>query len=276
MFSFPKIVGVLNITPDSFSDGGLYFNKDNAIEHVRMLISQGADVIDIGAESRKPAIAVENNGVEVSSLITADEELLRLDSIIPEVVSIAKESGVSVSIDTRHVAVARYAIDCGVDTVNDAGSFNDNDMIELASKAGVKIVLMHALGIHGDHTKNIVPEDIDIISHLIDWFSLKITKLVDSGIKRSNIIVDVGIGYGKSQKHNWEILRRIDKLKELGNLYVGHSRKSMYGLIGVNDKLSRDLETSFTSQVIASSVDYIRVHNVEYHNRLRNFLKFLF
>ena len=268
MFKMPKLVGVLNVTPDSFSDGGLYFKADNAVKKFRELIEDGANVIDVGAESRKPG---KGPGGKIGeTLISSEEEMKRLSNILPLLVPISAKSDVEISIDTRHAVCAAWALGLGVHWLNDAGGFSDDEMVKVALDfPDVKLVLMHNLGISGDHTTVVMDEDKDPIKGVSCWFRDKLNFMRECGIDTGRVVLDVGIGYGKTSKQSWTLIRRIKELVKLGNpLYVGHSRKSMYATLGVNSPLDRDLETITTSCFLADQgVSYLRVHDVRGHKK---------
>jgi dihydropteroate synthase len=222
-----KIVGILNLTPDSFFDGGKYNVTSSALLHLQELLANGADVIDVGAESTRP------NAIPID----ADEEWLRLKDILPviiqEVQKYNQKSGwqqsgkrVEVSLDSRHWQNVVKAVDLGIDIINDVSGFEDEQMIKLAVQSGKKIVVMHNLGVPADKNK-IIPENLDVIKVLIDWMKNKLEILLKAGVQKSQIIFDVGIGFGKNSLQSIKILQEIDRLRELDlPLYVGHSNKS--------------------------------------------------
>ena len=270
-----KFVGIINITPDSFSDKGLYLSKDNAIKRAHELIAQGVSVIDIGGESRKP-VKHENTN---STLVSAAEEWDRIKLALPDIIKISHENNVETSIDTRHDECAQKALDLGIDWINDANSGRNNKILELVLKYNSKIVLMHSLSVLGNHTNDTLDNNISVVNTLLKWGKEKIKNLQSFGINKNNIVFDPGIGYGKTQEQNWEIIRNVGQLKLLETkLYLGHSRKSMFSLLRPNSEpYDRDLETCIVSNHLkCQGVDFIRVHNIDLHNRFfatQNFLK---
>jgi 2-amino-4-hydroxy-6-hydroxymethyldihydropteridine diphosphokinase/dihydropteroate synthase len=245
----PSLVGIVNVTPDSFSDGGQNFAPEKAINAVLELIEQGASVVDIGAESTRPN----------ATPISADEEWERLAPVLER----RAEFDALISVDTRHSQTAKKAIAAGVDWINDVSGFGAPDMVEAVKNADCKIVVMHSLSIPAD--KNVVlPEGCDVVAEVFGWALIRIKALENSGIKRERIIFDVGIGFGKIAAQSHELIKNIAKFKELGvALFVGHSRKSFLGANSVAEADQKTLEISrFLS---AQGVDYLRVHNVQIH-----------
>ena len=251
-----KIVGILNITPDSFSDAGKYIQAPTALEHTKYMIKAGANIIDIGAESTRPG----------ATIINSDDELLRLEPVLSAVVTIAHDYNVQVSIDTYKPTIASFAIDCGVDFINDVTGFSNPKMINIAKQHHyIKLIAMHSLGVPANRNVHI-PEDVDAVTHILEWGKLLINKLEDEGIKRSNIIIDPGVGFGKTAEQSWHIINNIEKLHELGvEIYVGHSRKGFLNL----DNNNKDAYTLAVSSLLAlHKVNYLRVHNVGLHSKL--------
>lgn len=247
-----KIVGILNITPDSFSDGGLAGNLENIIASAVKLIKDGADVIDIGAESTRPG----------ATTLTPEEEWARLGNCLPKICVLAKTSGVLTSIDTRNSQTAKRAIECGIDWVNDVSGVSDDSMMEILKSWRGKIVVMHNLGVPAD--KNIIiPEDKNVVTEVYNWLEARLQLLEKAGIARSRIILDPGIGFGKNAEQSWELINNISTFKKLGaEILVGHSRKSFLGAT-IDERDEKTLEVS--KQLISDGVDYLRVHNVSLH-----------
>ena len=249
-----ELVGILNITPDSFSDGG-HFNTHMAIEiHVAKMITEGAKIIDIGAESTRPG----------ATPVTPEEEWRRLDPILSTVIKEAHSSDVRISLDTRYATTAEKALELGVDWINDVSSGEDPNMLPLIAQSDAYFVMTHHLGIPASKEKTL-PEDSDVIEIIKSWMDEKIEQCVKHGISQDRLIVDPGIGFGKTAKQSLEIIKNIRALKEKGTaLLVGHSRKSCLALFTDEKPESRDDVTAIVSAYLAAQgVDYLRVHDVE-------------
>ena len=239
-----QIVGILNLTPDSFSDGGLIHSIDHAVKQVDLMIEQGADIIDIGAQSTRPG-ALE---------ITDEEEWLRLSPYLPEIRR--NFPGLIISLDTYHPKTAKLAIECGVNWINDVSGGLNPHMQDVIQQSGCMAVLMHSLSVPVD-PGIIIPEQANLISVIADWVSTVLEKY-----DTHKTILDIGVGFGKSPIQSWELLRRADEWLALHPQWlVGHSRKSFFGKqINV---LERDLETHIVStQLALKNVPYLRVHDV--------------
>ena len=248
-----KLTGIVNVTPDSFSDGGQYYEPKAAIEHALQLIEDGADIIDIGAESTKPF----SKGVDF------EEQIRRLKPVLDGL----KDVKVPISVDTRSSFVAEYALDNGATIINDvSGMSYDPRIADIAAKYNATVILQHSKGTPESMQKN--PEYDDVVEEIFFMLRQKAELAKAKGIK--NIILDVGIGFGKTKQHNYEILNRIDEFYSLGYpIMVGVSRKSLLGLTYSDDN---DLKDSITLAVsyplILKGVDYLRVHNVKLHKQL--------
>jgi len=266
-----KIVGILNITPDSFFDGAKYNEIENALEHLKTLINNGADIIDIGAESTRPG----------AKPIDAFEEWQRLKDVLPQAIKYVlnynqqNHRNIQISLDSRHYQTIAKALDLGIDIINDVSGCSDLRMIDLVAKSGKKIVVMHNLGIPADKNKIINP-DLDVVMALIDWMKDRLEKLQLGGIKKGQIIFDIGIGFGKNAKQSIQLLQQIDQFKILDlPLYVGHSNKSFLNYLRFNgdssfsfddqnpSTLSTEAKTFMISAYLArKNVEYLRVHDV--------------
>ena len=207
------VMGILNVTPDSFYDGGRYDDLESALNHARKMIEDGADIIDVGGESTRPG----------SSHVTADEELRR---VIPVIKELSRETDKPISIDTYKAEVADKAIEAGAQIVNDiSGLQADNEMVRVVAANNTPIIIMHIKGQPHDFPKDPIYDDL--ISEIILFFKKKIDFAVKSGIAENNIIIDPGIGFGKTPLHNLEILKRLSELKCLNRpVMIGTSRKS--------------------------------------------------
>ncbi|MFN7038748.1 MAG: dihydropteroate synthase [Alphaproteobacteria bacterium] len=257
----PKLVGILNITPDSFSDGGKYLNLHDAVSQAEQLITDGADIIDIGAESTRP------NAIAISS----KEEWNRLSNILPIIINLAKSHNIMTSIDTYHIESAQKAIDLGIDIVNDVSGANSLEMQKLVSLSNKKIIIMHNLGIPANPKFTVDPQ-IDIIKYIKDYAEKKILQLMALGVERKNIIFDPGIGFGKNTAQSFELIKNISQFHSLNvEILVGHSRKSFFNMFTSVDFKDRDIETFITSVYLAkNNVSYLRVHNVAANKRALN------
>ena len=244
------ILGILNITPDSFSDGGLYLNPKKAFNKAIKLLNDGCDIIDIGGESSRPG----------STPISSQEEI---DRIIPVIEKIKNEVECLISVDTYKADVASEAIKYGANIINDiTGLSHDPDMIELVVKNNTPVVLMHMQGNPKQMQKN--PYYNNVIDEISRFFSKQIRKLDKKAFPLDKIILDPGIGFGKTLQHNLKILKNIDIICKLGcHTLIGTSRKSFIGDI-LNCPPEKRLEGTISSNLFAitQGVKIIRVHDV--------------
>ena len=244
------IQGILNITPDSFSDGGLYLNPKKAFNKAIKLLNDGCDIIDIGGESSRPG----------SNPISSQEEI---DRIIPVVENIKNEVECLISVDTYKADVASEAIKYGANIVNDiSGLSHDPDMIDLVVKNNIPVILMHMQGDPKSMQKN--PSYHNVIDEISTFFKKQIEKLNIKGFPLDKIILDPGIGFGKTLQHNLKILKNIDIICNLGHhTLIGTSRKSFIGDI-LNCPPEKRLEGTISSNLYAiiKGVKIIRVHDV--------------
>ena len=245
------IMGILNVTPDSFSDGGKFIHLDKALSQAQYMEKNGADIIDIGGESTRPgAISV-----------SVKEEINRT---IPVIEEIRKFSNISISIDTYKSEVAEKALLAGADFINDISGFTfDSRMMEIVKKFDVPVVLMHIKGTPQDMQTN--PTYIDVIKDLLEFFSFQINKALDFGIKKVQIIIDPGIGFGKQLNDNFILIRRLKEFSELGfPILIGPSRKSFIGLT-LDSPLEYRLEGTLAavSAGILNGASIVRVHDVK-------------
>ncbi len=261
LLPFPQMVGIVNVTPDSFSDGGCYFNAKTAIERIQELILQGASVIDIGAQSTRPN----------AQCTSSAEEWERLEPIFDFLAHefISRPSKPYISLDSYNSEVIQKALQYyPIDWINDVQGNEDHDFLNLISKTKCKIVINHSLGIPPSK-ENILPFDVNPIQLIYDWARSKIERFSLYGISKDRIIVDPGIGFGKSMLHSFSLLRDVGCLKKLGcEILVGHSRKSFLNLISTQSSSERDHETiGISYHLCKQGVDYLRVHNIEAHQR---------
>jgi dihydropteroate synthase len=254
-----KIVGILNITPDSFFDGGQYNEKENALRQLEILLQGGVDVVDVGAESTRPNATPIND----------EEEWRRLENILPLVVLEVQKYNqknhkkIEVSLDSRHSKTVGLALGLGIDIINDVSGFDDLEMIDLAVKSGKKIVVMHNLGVPADKNK-VVDESLDVVEVVLDWMENKLEQLLKAGVKKSQIIFDIGIGFGKNAQQSIQLLKEIDRLRVLDlPLYIGHSNKSFLDELVIDNCVTREEKTyAVSAGLAANNVEYLRVHDV--------------
>ncbi len=263
-----KIMGILNITPDSFSDGGLYCNLEQALHHTKKLLDDGADIIDIGAESTRNEIKPTEKQEEITQdqpilLAGAELEWQRLKDILPLICKIVKDAKKEISLDSKNPETVAKALEYDIDYINDVSGCNNPQMIDLVARSNTKIILMHNLGIPAN-PKVTMPEDINIINEIQSWLLNQANLLIKHGINKDRIILDPGISFGKTAHQSMEIIRNIKKFIDIGYpLLVGHSRKSIYNLYTNVPRNMRDIETYITSTFLMSQgTDYIRVHDV--------------
>jgi len=244
-------MGVVNVTPDSFSDGGQFFDAASAIAHGFALVDEGADIVDVGGESTRPGAA----------RVDMHEELRR---VVPVVRALA-DAGVQVSVDTMRAGTASAAVAAGATIVNDVSAgLADQSMAPLVADAGVRYVAMHWRG-HSDRMDSLASYG-DVATEVRDELAERIDTLLTAGVHRDQLIVDPGLGFAKTGDHNWELLRRLDVIGELGlPVLVGASRKRFLGAVlpdgaPVED---RDLPTAIVSVLAAQSGAWcVRVHDV--------------
>ncbi len=245
------IMGILNITPDSFSDGGKYFNQTDAYDRAMRLIEEGADILDVGGESTRPG----------SDPLPLQEEL---DRILPVISRISSESPVPISVDTYKADTARHAIDAGACLVNDISGLSfDPAMAIVVADREAMVCIMHIQGSPKDMQLN--PTYEDVVCDVKKWIAQQADYGVSQGIPKDHIIIDPGIGFGKTLKHNLEILRRLNEFLELGYpVLIGTSRKSFIGktLGGLPPEERMDGTAASVAISIANGANIVRVHDV--------------
>ena len=254
-FNTPKIMGIVNVTPDSFSDGGKYFSFDDAVNHALKLIDEGADIIDIGGESTRPG----------SDPVSLEEELRRT---IPVVKNIHKQrKDVIISIDTTKSEVAQQALDSGAQIINDiSGLTFDEKMIDIAKEYNSGIVIMHIKGNPKTMQEN--PEYSDVLKEVYDFLLVQSIKAKQNDIDK--IIVDPGIGFGKRIEDNLNLIKNLDYFQSLGYpVMIGLSKKSFIGKTLNLDNDQREIGTIILETIsVIKSARIIRTHNVKYCNQL--------
>jgi dihydropteroate synthase len=258
-----SIVGILNITPDSFSDAGKYFTKESAVEQGIKLIEEGADIVDIGGESSRPG----------SIPVSEEEELNRVIPVIGEILKLKPES--LLSIDTTKSKVAIEALKLGVKIVNDISSFDfDDAILEAVKKFDAAIILMHMK--ENPLTMQKSPEYEDVVSEIYDYLLRKVEITKKAGIK--NIIIDPGIGFGKRVTDNYELIKRLDELKGIGQpIMIGVSNKSFIGKALNLEIEEREIPTLVAeAAAIKKGARFIRTHNVKnaiYASKLNSYIE---
>ena len=247
--SLPHIMGILNVTPDSFSDGGEYAHIDKAFAHAKEMVEQGATIIDIGGESTRPG---------ASDVLLTEE----LDRVVPIIKRIKKELDCWVSIDTSKAVVMSEAVKAGADIINDVRALQEEGAVAAAVEADVPVCLMHMQG--QPRSMQTAPDYQDVVED-VKTFLIERSKLcIDQGIKRENIIIDLGFGFGKSLQHNFDLLNATEYFISLGfPVLTGVSRKSMFGQLlnrDINDRLAGSLAGAMIAMQQGSKI--IRVHDV--------------
>ena len=243
-------MGILNVTPDSFSDGGRFIN-DQAIEtQVDKMIAAGADIIDVGGESSRP----------FAEPVSIEDELAR---VLPAIRSIRQRSTISISIDTTKAEVARKALDEGANIINDISALRfDQNMISLVRESAAPVIIMHMQGTPSD--MQVDPYYDDVVVEIKDFFRERLTWAAENGVPEKRFILDPGIGFGKTVEHNLSILRRVSEFFGLGcPVLIGHSRKAFIGKLLGAEVDNRDVATAAVSALCATKgVSILRVHDV--------------
>jgi dihydropteroate synthase len=245
----PLITGILNVTPDSFSDGGKNYKPADAIAEGKRMAKEGADILDVGGESTRPG----------AKPVSLDEELSR---VIPVIEGLAKAVKIPISIDTRHAKVARAALDAGASIVNDVSAMGEPGMAKLVAERKCPVILMHMLG--NPRTMQGDPIYDDVVEDVARYLAERVRFAESKGISRDRIIIDPGIGFGKTAGHNLEILRRLAELRSLGlPILVGPSRKAFIGKVldlPVGERLEGTLAA--VTAAVLNGADVVRVHDV--------------
>jgi dihydropteroate synthase len=245
----PLVMGVVNVTPDSFSDGGRFLDASLAVAHARRLLEDGADLLDLGAESTRP-------GAEP---VPADEQWRRLGPVITE---LAAEGGACLSVDTASADVAERALEAGVQVVNDVTAFGDPRMAGVVAAAGAGVVLMHMQG--NPRTMQQAPRYGDVAAEVRAWLAERVASAVNAGIAADTIAVDPGIGFGKALEHNLQLIARLDEIAALGRpVLLGASRKSFLGRL-LAAEVDERLEGSLAAAAVGvyAGADIVRTHDV--------------
>ncbi len=245
-----QVMGILNVTPDSFSDGGQFTHFDSALKQVEQMIEQGVDIIDIGGESTRPG-AVD---------VRVQDEIVR---VIPLLKAIKSRFDINVSIDTSKAEVMSEAIIYGADMINDVRALQNEGCLEVVAQSNIAVCLMHMQGMPRSMQEN--PQYKDIIDDILEFFKQRINCCERSGINKERLVLDPGFGFGKTVAHNYEVLAKFTEFKALGlPLLAGISRKSMIGNLlnrDVNERLAGSLAAAIVA--IQQGANIIRVHDVQ-------------
>ena len=245
------LMGILNVTPDSFSDGGMFIDKKTAVEHGIRLAGEGADIIDVGGESTRPR----------AEPVSLEEELKR---VIPVIRELAGEVDVPISIDTYKSEVAQEAIDAGASIINDISGLRfDDRMAGLAAETGVALVVMHIKGTPRD--MQVDPHYDELLKEIGDYLSRSIEIAVEAGVKKENVIIDPGIGFGKRIEDNFILIKNLKYFRALGQpLLIGPSRKSfLWKTLNVSTDETLEATAAATAASVLSGADLIRAHDVK-------------
>ena len=249
----PVIMGILNVTPDSFSDGGKFFNKEDALRHAEEMVQAGAEIIDVGGESTRPGAAP----------VSEEDETAR---VVPVIAAVREKfPDIWISVDTSTPGVMRKACAAGCDIINDIRALRREGALEAAAELGAPVCIMHMQGEPGHMQDNPVYQDL--IGEVSEFFYERIDACLNAGIKRENIILDPGFGFGKTLDQNYKLLGELEKFRTFDlPILAGMSRKSMIGGVtgaGTGDRLEGTVAAHLVS--ILKGADIIRVHDVKAH-----------
>lgn len=246
----PHVMGIVNVTPDSFSDGGKFHDTERAIQHALSLIEDGADILDIGGESTRPG----------ATPVSLEDELAR---VIPVIEALSKVSSVPLSIDTYKPEVMRAAIAAGADIVNDVCALQGEGALEIVANSNAGVCLMHMQGT--PQTMQLDPHYTDVVGEVSNFLLLRLEAVLAQGISKERILLDPGFGFGKTTAHNITLIQHLDRLAALGQpLLVGLSRKAVLGrLVGGDEqqRLHAGLAASIISVIKGAKI--VRVHDVK-------------
>ena len=257
-----KIMGILNVTPDSFYDGGRYISLDKAFKRALDMYTEGADIIDVGGESTRPG----------SSPVSAEEEI---DRICPVIEKIYREIGVSISVDTTKSVVASEALKCGASMINDISGLSfDKGMAAVAAEHKAELVIMHIRGTPADMQKNTIYNDL--IQDILDFLTESATIAISEGVDKSRIIIDPGIGFGKSIEQNYGIINNIERFTETGfPVLIGLSRKSLISRLYNSEEDRLPATIALNAVAVSRGAAFIRVHDVKAHRLAMDSIDFL-
>jgi len=248
--SIPKVMGIVNLTPDSFSEGGRTLDPSDSVAHARRLVADGADLLDLGGESSRPG----------SLPVALDEELRR---VVPVVEALSSQVTVPISIDTTKAEVASRALRAGALIINDISALGaDPEMVDVAARSGAGVVLMHMQGV--PRTMQVDPRYNDVVTEVHDFLAYRLEWAESRGISRERIAIDPGIGFGKTREHNLQILRNLDRYANLGCvILIGTSRKGFLGSVTgrpVSERAAASVASSLAACLRGARV--VRVHDV--------------
>ncbi|MCX6695336.1 MAG: dihydropteroate synthase [Candidatus Altiarchaeota archaeon] len=244
------VMGIVNVTPDSFSDAGKFASTEKAVEHALRMAEDGADIIDVGGESTRPG----------SEPVSVDQEISR---VVPVIREISRKAGVPISIDSCKPEVVEKALQAGASMINDVNGLRGEGMAELAARYDVPVCIMHMQGTPKEMQKN--PSYDDVVKDVKSFLKKQADYAVKKGVSRNKIIVDPGIGFGKTTEHNIELIRKIREFKKLGYpVLIGPSRKAFIGNI-LNAPVGERLAGTIAASVVCAvnGADVIRVHDVK-------------
>jgi len=246
-----RVMGILNVTPDSFSDGGRFVSEKALLDQAAVMVAAGADIIDIGGESSRP----------FAKPVPVEEEMAR---VVGAIKSIRKYHSIPLSIDTTKAAVAQKALEAGADFINDISALRfDPEMISLVRRTDVPVIIMHMKGTPAD--MQVAPFYEDVVAEISTFLEERLRWAEERGVERDRFIVDPGIGFGKTVTHNLTILNRLGEFKKIGcPLLVGHSRKAFIGSILGREVDDRDVATAAISALcVLNGASIVRVHDVD-------------
>lgn len=246
----PALMAIVNVTPDSFSDGGKFHSVDRAVEHAMQLVVDGADILDIGGESTRP----------YSEPVSESEEL---DRVVPVIERLVKETEIPISIDTSKAAVAKAALAAGAEIINDVtGLEGDPEMVSIAVETGAGVCAMHMQGTPQTMQDN--PQYVDVVIEIVEYLRQRKDALLAAGIEARKICLDPGIGFGKTHDHNIELLNRAEEFHVLESpILIGHSRKGFIGKLIGNKECERDSGTlAITLMMASKGMHIVRIHEI--------------
>jgi dihydropteroate synthase len=252
------VMGVLNVTPDSFSDGGTYVEPQTAAEHARTMAAEGADLLDVGGESTRPGARRPDTATEIARVVP----------VVRRLRAVERPLGLPISVDTMRAEVAAAALDAGADLVNDvSGGLADPAMLPLVAERAVPVVLMHWRGPSADMQQRTAYTDV--VREVRDHLASRVDAAIAAGVDQARVIVDPGLGFAKRPEHNWALLRRLDTLTDLGPpVLVAASRKSFIGALLADENGPRpvkgreDATTAVSALAAAAGAWAVRVHQV--------------
>jgi dihydropteroate synthase len=247
--SRPAVMGILNVTPDSFSDGGVFLSRESAIAHARRMANEGADIIDVGGESTRPG----------AQPVSAQEEM---DRVVPVIEALRENISLPISIDTSKPEVMRAAVAAGAGFINDVRALRDEGALEAAASLEVPVCLMHMQGEPRGMQEN--PRYRDVLSEIGDFLRARLQAAQAAGIPAQRLVIDPGFGFGKTLEHNLELLRGLKKLQSLGApILVGLSRKSLIGkALGLPAEGRLQASVALALMAVQNSARIVRVHDV--------------